>query len=172
MNVAFVDAAIACWDTKYTYDFWRPVTAIQNADQDNNAATTVDFSGNAVARVPKTMYAAGIDAATNNGFSFTSTYQFVDKVPVTFDNSTWVNSYSLLGAKVAYKSRINDQWILNLAAGGDNLLGSTYYNFLFVGPNYRGLAQGPDGGNGDGYILPGRYTARYYANIGLSYVIK
>ncbi|MEY2843189.1 MAG: hypothetical protein RI920_1226, partial [Pseudomonadota bacterium] len=33
LNVALADAAIACWDTKYTYDLWRPVTAIQNADQ-------------------------------------------------------------------------------------------------------------------------------------------
>jgi hypothetical protein len=37
-----VHAAIACWDTKYTYDFWRPVTAIQNADQDGNDATVQD----------------------------------------------------------------------------------------------------------------------------------
>jgi len=40
--VALADAAVACWDTKYTYDLWRPVTAIQNADQDGNAATTAD----------------------------------------------------------------------------------------------------------------------------------
>lgn len=28
LNVAMADAAIACWDAKYTYVFWRPVTAI------------------------------------------------------------------------------------------------------------------------------------------------
>jgi iron complex outermembrane receptor protein len=138
----------------------------------NGTAATVNFSGNSVARVPKTMYALGIDVATNNGISLTSTYQFVDRVPVTFDNSTFVRSYSLLGAKVAYKVKLTDDWMLNLAAGGDNLLGSTYYNFLFVGPNYKGLAQGPDGGNGDGYILPGTYAARYYLSAGVSYVIR
>ena len=42
LNVALADAAIACWDTKYTYDVWRPVTAIQSADLDGNAATTVN----------------------------------------------------------------------------------------------------------------------------------
>ncbi|WP_263539105.1 Ig-like domain-containing protein [Paucibacter sp. Y2R2-4] len=42
LNVALADAAIACWDTKYNFDLWRPVTAIQNADQDGNAATTQD----------------------------------------------------------------------------------------------------------------------------------
>uniref|UniRef100_UPI003CF3B8E5 Ig-like domain-containing protein n=1 Tax=Massilia sp. TSP1-1-2 TaxID=2804649 RepID=UPI003CF3B8E5 len=42
LNVALADAAIACWDTKYTYDAWRPVTAIQQADLDGNAGTTLD----------------------------------------------------------------------------------------------------------------------------------
>ncbi|CAN7346405.1 Ig-like domain-containing protein [Pseudoduganella sp. LjRoot289] len=42
LNVALADAAIACWDVKYTYDAWRPVTAIQEAGQDGNAATTQD----------------------------------------------------------------------------------------------------------------------------------
>ncbi len=42
LNVALADAAIACWDAKYTYSLWRPETAIQNADLDNNAATAVD----------------------------------------------------------------------------------------------------------------------------------
>jgi hypothetical protein len=32
MNVAGADARIACWDTKYAFNFWRPVTAIQHAD--------------------------------------------------------------------------------------------------------------------------------------------
>ena len=41
LNVALADAAIACWDAKYTYGLWRPETAIQNADVDGNAATAV-----------------------------------------------------------------------------------------------------------------------------------
>jgi hypothetical protein len=42
MNVAGADARIACWDTKYAYNFWRPVTAIQRADEDGNPATEAD----------------------------------------------------------------------------------------------------------------------------------
>jgi hypothetical protein len=38
------DALIACFDSKYTYGFWRPVTAIQNADTDDNPATIADPS--------------------------------------------------------------------------------------------------------------------------------
>jgi hypothetical protein len=29
LSIAFGDGAIACWDSKYYYNFWRPVTAIQ-----------------------------------------------------------------------------------------------------------------------------------------------
>ena len=33
------DALIAAWDTKIAYNFWRPVTAIRDAEWDDNAAT-------------------------------------------------------------------------------------------------------------------------------------
>jgi hypothetical protein len=42
LNLAMVDATIACWDSKYTYRFWRPVTAIPMADTDGNDATEAD----------------------------------------------------------------------------------------------------------------------------------
>jgi membrane-associated phospholipid phosphatase len=42
VNAAEADAGIASWDAKYTYNFWRPVTAIRNAGADGNAATTAD----------------------------------------------------------------------------------------------------------------------------------
>jgi hypothetical protein len=42
LNVAMADAAIACWDAKYYYVFWRPITAIALADLDGNPATVAD----------------------------------------------------------------------------------------------------------------------------------
>jgi len=41
VSLAMGDAAIAAWDQKYltTIDLWRPITAIQQADTDNNPAT-------------------------------------------------------------------------------------------------------------------------------------
>jgi membrane-associated phospholipid phosphatase len=39
LNVAMADAAICAWDAKYTYNFWRPVTAIREGDTDGNPAT-------------------------------------------------------------------------------------------------------------------------------------
>jgi hypothetical protein len=42
VNLTGADSAIACWDTKYTYVYWRPVTAIQNGENDNNPKTVGD----------------------------------------------------------------------------------------------------------------------------------
>lgn len=44
LDVAMADAAIGCWDAKYAYNFWRPITAIRETADDNNAATTLDLS--------------------------------------------------------------------------------------------------------------------------------
>jgi hypothetical protein len=42
MSLAGADGAIACWDSKYLWQFWRPVAAIREADTDGNPATTAD----------------------------------------------------------------------------------------------------------------------------------
>jgi hypothetical protein len=44
LNMGGADAVIACWDTKFTYNFWRPVTAIRAAHTDGNPATDPDPS--------------------------------------------------------------------------------------------------------------------------------
>jgi hypothetical protein len=41
-EAAMADAQIACWDSKYFYNFWRPITAIRLGDQDGNPATMLD----------------------------------------------------------------------------------------------------------------------------------
>jgi hypothetical protein len=42
LNLAQADAGIVCWDTKYTFDLWRPETAIHLADTDGNPDTRAD----------------------------------------------------------------------------------------------------------------------------------
>jgi membrane-associated phospholipid phosphatase len=47
LNVTMADAAIACWDSKYRYVFWRPITAIRAgltpADADPTWVPWLDF---------------------------------------------------------------------------------------------------------------------------------
>src|SRR5262245_15258351 len=42
LNAAMADGFIAAADTRYLYNFWRPVTAIRAGDTDGNDATTPD----------------------------------------------------------------------------------------------------------------------------------
>jgi len=150
----------------YTYSDFKYIDF--KSDNNNNAAT-VNFSGDDVARVPPNVFNFGLDAATNFGLYFFGSYQFVDKAFVTFNNSNLVNSYNLLSAKLGFQKQVDDHFSLDISAGGDNLLSSTYYTFVFVGPNFAGLAQPKDGGTGDGYILPGPYKPTWYLGTNISY---
>lgn len=42
LNFAAADSAIACWDAKYAYNLWRPITAVREADTDGNPETAGD----------------------------------------------------------------------------------------------------------------------------------
>lgn len=52
LNLALADAAIAAWDVKYLYDFWRPIDAITKAAADGNDATVQDASWSPLLRTP------------------------------------------------------------------------------------------------------------------------
>jgi hypothetical protein len=42
LNVSLADAAISCWEAKYTYKSCRPITAIRNGENDTNSGTVGD----------------------------------------------------------------------------------------------------------------------------------
>lgn len=46
LSLAQADAAVVCWETKFRYNLWRPVTAIRRADEDDNPATEKDTAWN------------------------------------------------------------------------------------------------------------------------------
>ena len=50
LNVAMADAAIGCWKTKYTYNYWRPIQAIKF--DDGNPATILDMTWNTLVGTP------------------------------------------------------------------------------------------------------------------------
>jgi hypothetical protein len=39
LNIAMADAGLVCWDAKYTYNVWRPITAIRAGETDGNPET-------------------------------------------------------------------------------------------------------------------------------------
>jgi hypothetical protein len=44
LSMALANCFVVDWDAKFTYNFWRPITAIRNGDQDGNDATERDAS--------------------------------------------------------------------------------------------------------------------------------
>lgn len=52
VSVAAADALVAVFDAKYTYEFWRPITAIRNGDIDGNPATERDASWQPIGVTP------------------------------------------------------------------------------------------------------------------------
>jgi hypothetical protein len=53
MYMSTSDAGVACWDAKYTYNFWRPTTAIRQGDLDDNARTVADPAWAPLFNVPQ-----------------------------------------------------------------------------------------------------------------------
>ena len=51
-SAAIADSLIAGWDSKYTYNLWRPVTAIREGDTDGNDATEQDANWNSLFAAP------------------------------------------------------------------------------------------------------------------------
>jgi len=51
-EIVTTDAGIACFDSKFFYLAWRPITAIRNADKDGNPDTTADPTWQSLLTVP------------------------------------------------------------------------------------------------------------------------
>src|ERR1700704_6146422 len=70
MSMAFANCFIVDWDAKFQYNFWRPITAIRNGDQDGNDATERDAGWqplNATPMHPEYPSQAGINAGAARG---------------------------------------------------------------------------------------------------------
>jgi hypothetical protein len=82
VNLAMGDAAIACWDAKYAYVFWRPITAIQLAATDGNPDTAPDFSWQPlIATPPFPEYTSGHSCVSGAAARILSAY-FGESTPI------------------------------------------------------------------------------------------
>lgn len=137
----------------YTYSHFRY--------KDFTNGGTKDYSGNKVAGVAPHMFNAGFDVETKPGFYLYATYQYVDKLPYTFDNLHYAKAYSLLSGKIGCRNNIGTHISVDAFAGADNLLGNTYYSFLFLSANLSA--------QDDPHFIPGSYEATVYGGLRLAY---
>lgn len=52
LSIAQADAAIVCWEAKYRFNLWRPVTAIQRGNEDANLETEMDPAWDSLLAAP------------------------------------------------------------------------------------------------------------------------
>ena len=80
---AMADAAISCWEAKYFYNFWRPITAIRLADTDNNPDTDPDVNWSPLMPTPAyPEYSSGHATVSGAGQEVLTEY-FGQHVPVS-----------------------------------------------------------------------------------------
>lgn len=75
LNTTLVDAGIVCWEAKYHYNFWRPLTAIYEADRDERPETQPDFSWDAyLVNPPHPEYPSGHSSFSGAAARFLQLY--------------------------------------------------------------------------------------------------
>lgn len=82
LNIALADSAISCWNTKYHYNLWRPVTAIHLADDDGNDCTFADPTWMPlIATPPFPTYTSGHSTFSGASAQILSLFLMNDQIP-------------------------------------------------------------------------------------------
>jgi hypothetical protein len=134
LNIALADAAIISWDCKYVYNYWRPITAIQEADTDGNPRTVKDATWTPLLETPPfPEYTSG--HSTFSGAAAAALARFFDSDSVQFS----VGSDDLPGVTRNYR-RFSEA---ALESGNSRIYGGIH----FPSANVFGLGSGWAAGN-------------------------
>jgi hypothetical protein len=117
VNVAMADAAMAIWESKYYYDFWRPITGIRESDPDTGP-TGLGDDNPATAGDP-TWTPLGAPASNLSGPNFTPPFP------------SYPSGHAGFGGAVFQT--------LRRFYGTDNIA------FTFVSDEFNGITRGSDG---------------------------
>jgi membrane-associated phospholipid phosphatase len=127
LNIATADALISCWDAKYEYAFWRPVTAIRAADTDGNPDTEPDASWAPLLVTP-------------NFPSYTSAHSTVSGAAAEVLTALFGDHYefTVSAVSVPYTRSFDSFEAAAAEAGQSRIYGGIHYAF----DNINGLAVG------------------------------
>lgn len=82
LNIAMADGGIACWESKYYYQYWRPITGIREADPGTGPTGAGD--GNLLTLGDPTFTPLGAPASNLNGPNFTPPFPAYPSGHATF----------------------------------------------------------------------------------------
>ena len=154
LNLTFADEVIAFYDAKYTYNLWRPVTAIRAAAADGNDQTAADpnwlpQAGNTAADpsypgAHATISAGGAFVLSallgNKPFQLSVTSEVLPGVVRSFDSFAAVEKEASLSRVYAGQHFRSDE-------NAGERLGSAVADFVVA--NFLTRVHGRDDGNGD-----------------------
>ncbi len=137
LNLGLADAGIAAWDAKYAFDFWRPIDAIRQADDDGNAATVADATWQPLLRTPPfPTYTSGHSTFSGAGASVLTSI-FGDNVSFATrsDGHTGLTQRPLTTISTRH---FNSLWEAAEEAGVSRIYGGIHFAF----DNTAGLSSG------------------------------
>ena len=117
VNVAMADTGIGAWESKYFYDYWRPVTGIREADP--GTGPTGQGDGNPNTRGDITFSPLGAPASNLTGPNFTPPFP------------AYPSGHAAFGGALFEMLR--------------NFYGTDRIRFTFVSDEFNGVTVGNDG---------------------------
>jgi len=117
VNVAMADAGIASWESKFYYQFWRPITGIRESDEGTGPTGAGD--GNRNTRGDETFVPLGAPASNLAGPNFTPPFPAYPSGHATFGGALFE--------------------VLREFYGRDDIA------FTFTSDEFNGETRGPDG---------------------------
>lgn len=139
----------------YTYSDFKYSDFKSN---NNDATSTVDYTGQHVVGVANNVVNLGVDAKLRSGVYGNATYHRTDGMPITYDNAHSAPGFSLVNAKLGVRHDFRDRFTLDAFVGGDNLTNSRYYTLVFLNHKF-------DSPTPPNMYLPGPYSAKFYSGL-------
>jgi membrane-associated phospholipid phosphatase len=131
LNLSLADAGIVCWEGKFGYSYWRPITAIHEADLDGNPDTAPDRTWDSLLTTPPfPSYPSG--HSTFSGAAAAALARFFGTDAIRFT----IGSEGTPDAQRSY----DGFWAAAQEAGRSRIYGGIHYEF----DNQEGLRTGRD----------------------------
>jgi len=131
LNLSMADAAILCWEGKFSFSYWRPITAIREADRDDNADTAPDrYWDSLLTTPPFPSFPSG--HSTFSGAAATALARFFGTDAIRFR----IDSEGTPGVQRTFAGF----WAAAQEAGRSRIYGGIHYEF----DNQEGLRTGRD----------------------------
>jgi membrane-associated phospholipid phosphatase len=109
LGLGLADAAVVAWDCKYTFDYWRPITGINEGDTDGNPDTAGDASFiPLLASPPFPAYISGHSTFSSSGATILADFFGSDSAAFTVTSAGITRSFTSFqtAAEEAGQSRI------------------------------------------------------------------